>query len=136
MIQAVFDTNVILAALKSSRGASHEILRRMHTGDFRPVLSVPLLMEYEDVLLRPGLEVPLSRNQIEDILDGFCQAAVNQEIHFLWRPFLPDPKDDMVFETALASGSPYIVTFNLSDFQVAASFGIVPLTPSQFLSKL
>lgn len=93
-------------------------------------------MEYEDVLLRPGLEVPLSRNQIEDILDGFCQAAVNQEIHFLWRPFLPDPKDDMVFETALASGSPYIVTFNLSDFQVAASFGIVPLTPSQFLSKL
>lgn len=136
MIRAVLDTNVIVAALRSSKGASHELLRRLDAGDFLPALSVPLLTEYEDVVSRPSTGLPLSRDQIDSILDRICQLGINQRIHFLWRPFLPDSKDDMVFETALASQSPYIVTFNLRDFQSTEQFGIHAITPGQFLLKL
>lgn len=136
MIRAVLDTNVIVAAFKSPKGASHELLLRMDAGHFQPVLSVPLVTEYEDVLHRPALGIRLSRAQIDDVLDRICQIGINQRIHFLWRPFFSDPKDDMVFETALASGSSYIVTFNLSDFHTTRTFGIEAITPSQFLLKL
>lgn len=136
MIRAVLDTNVIVAALKSSRGASHELLLRMDAGHFQPVLSVPLVTEYEGVLFRPALGIGLSPDQINAVLDRICQLGINQRIYFLWRPFLPDPKDDMVFETALASGSPYIVTFNLSDFHSTIPFGIQAITPDQFLLRL
>lgn len=136
MIRAVLDTNVIVAALKSSKGASHELLLRMDAGHFRPAVSVPLVTEYEDVLFRPSLGIRLARTQIDAILDRICQIGINQQIHYLWRPFLSDPKDDMVFETALASGSAYIITFNLSDFHPTRQFGIHAITPGQFLLKL
>ncbi len=136
MIRAVIDTNVIVAALKSSNGASHELLLRMDAGLFQPTLSVPLVTEYEDVLFRPALGIKLSHAKIDAVLDRICQIGINQPIYYLWRPFLPDLKDDMVFETALASVAAYIVTFNLSDFRPSKQFGIEAITPDQFLLKL
>ncbi len=108
----------------------------MDLGDFVPALSVPLVTEHEDVLFRPELGLQLSSSRINAVLDRICELGVNQRIYFLWRPFLPDPKDDMVFETALASSSPFIVTFNISDFQPAKAFGIHPIRPGEFLTKL
>jgi len=52
VIRAVLDTNVIVAALKSPRGASNEILRLADAGRFEIALTVPLFTEYEDVLLK------------------------------------------------------------------------------------
>lgn len=136
MIRAVLDTNVIVAALKSSKGASYEIIRLADLGVFQPVLSVSLLTEYEDVLHRPEMEIPLSSLQIDSVLDRLCKISVNQTIHYLWRPFLSDYKDDMVFEAALASGAPFIVTFNHKDFQATESMGVTTLSPRDFLLKL
>ena len=42
-----------------------------------------------------------------------------QDVHFLWRPFLRDPDDDMVLEGAVASGSQFIITHNVKDFKRA-----------------
>ncbi len=135
VIRAVLDTNVIVAAMKSNQGASHEVLLRADAGRFQPVLSVPLVTEYEEVLRRPESDIPLSASRLDAILDRLCEVAHNQRIHFLWRPHLKDPKDDMVFETALAAGADFIVTFNLGDFEPARRFGIPPLTPGDFLKK-
>ncbi len=68
-----------------------------------------------------------------DILRFLCSVANRQTIYFLWRPILPDPKDDMVLELAVASRSSSIVTYNGKDFAVARSFGIEALTPETFL---
>ena len=127
---------MIVAAVKSTRGANYEILRRADIGAFEPVLSVPLVVEYEDVLRRPQMEIPLSAIQIDAVLDRLCRVGLNQRIHFLWRPFLNDPKDDMVFETALASQAAFVVTFNTRDFEPAIRFGIEPILPGDFLLKL
>lgn len=136
MIRAVLDTNVIVAALKSPKGASNEILRLADAGRFEIAISVPLVAEYEDVLHRKELGIPLNASQIDAVLDRLCQVAINQRIFFLWRPLLRDAEDDMVFEAAVASGSQFIITVNIMDFNSIDQFGIRSIRPGDFLLKL
>ena len=63
------------------------------------------------------------------------QAHV-QDIHFLWRPFLSDPNDDMVLELAFAAGSRYIVTHNINDFRGSQQLGVRAMTPRDFLAMM
>ena len=42
-------------------------------------------------------------------------VSEHRRIFFLWRPFLKDPKDDMVLELAVEAEVEYIVTHNLKD---------------------
>jgi predicted nucleic acid-binding protein len=103
-------------------------------GKFDICLSTPLLIEYEDVLAREALGI--AKSAAEDVLDYLCHVAMAQEIHYLWRPFLKDPKDDLVLELAVASQSPLIITYNVKDFAGSERFGIRPARPAKFLSKL
>jgi predicted nucleic acid-binding protein len=59
-----------------------------------------------------------------------------QEIHFLWRPFLPDPDDDMVLELAFAAGCRHIITHNVADFHASEQLGVTALSPRQFLKLI
>ena len=131
----VLDTNILVAALRSRRGKSSQLLRVLGKGDFALTLSVPLLFEYEDVLKRPDI-VPVSMQAIESVLDYMCQQATFQEIFYLWRPHLKDPKDDMVLELALNAKAQVIVTHNVKDFKNVPELGVEILTPAQFLEKL
>lgn len=103
---------------------------------FDVVLSVPLVLEYEDALMRAGLVETLTQSDVEDVLDYLCQVGVHQEIFYLWRPLLRDPKDDMVVELAVAGGCDAIVTFNCRDFEEASNFAVRVLTPQQLLTEL
>ena len=133
----VLDTNILVSGLRSALGASNQLLTRLASGAFRVAVSTALVLEYEDVLKRPGM-VPnsFSEAQITAFLDSFCSLATEAFIYFRWRPFLPDPKDDMVLECALACGARCIVTHNVSDFREAVAFGISVMTPGQFLRIL
>jgi len=132
-VKIVLDTNVIVAALRSQRGASSQLLQSVAQGVFRVAASTALLLEYEDVLGRPGMIPGYSGQDIADFLDDFCSVASEARIYFRWRPFLPDPKDDLVFECALAAGATHIVTYNLKDFRGLAPFEISVMTPYDFL---
>ncbi len=134
--QVVLDTNVLVSALRSQRGASHRLLRLVGDARFRINLSVPLLLEYEDVLKRPDAGHPLSPKEVDDVLNYLCASASLREIFYLWRPVLPDPKDDFVLELAVESGCDYIVTFNTRDFAGAGKFGVTAISPQEFLREL
>ena len=108
----------------------------MTLGHFVAAVSTTLLFEYEDVLHRPELLPTYTPPQIDAFLDSFCSLARESHIYFRWRPFLPDAKDDMVFECALAAGATHIVTHNLTDFAPAIEFGISVVTPGRFLHIL
>ena len=136
MYQVVVDTNVLLAALRSRRDASYRLLSLLGDGRWRMNLSVPLFLEYEDVVKRPDSGVTLSAVELDDILDFICAEANLREIFYLWRPFLPDPKDDFILELAVESGCDYIVTFNVRDFAGVEKFGIEVVTPQEFLRKM
>lgn len=130
----VLDTNVIIAATRSKRGASFKLLSLVGKGHFDIALSVPLMAEYEDVLLRdPNIITP---EKTAKLLNYLCSVAHLQDIFYLWRPVLPDPKDDLVLELAVAAQCDYIVTHNISDFRGTPKFGIQAVTPAAYLHVL
>jgi predicted nucleic acid-binding protein len=97
---------------------------------------VALVLEYEDALTRPESGIALSRTDIEAVLDYLCASGRQQPIHYLWRPALPDPKDDLVLEVAVNGECEAIVTFNARDFQGAERFGLAVLTPAELLAAI
>lgn len=135
-MRVVLATNVLVAAVRSRRGASFQVLSRIGTGEFDIAVSVPLVLEYEDALLRQLGTTALDHDDVESIVDYVCDVAIRQDIFFLWRPQLRDPGDDLVLEIAVAADCGAIVTHNVRDFSGAERFGIQILTPSAFLAEL
>ena len=137
-LQVVLDTNVLVAGLRSRRGASFALLSRAGTvnAGFELHLSVPLLFEYEDVLWRQAEALGLTRTDIDDVLDYLCSVAHHRQIFFLWRPVLRDPRDDMVLELAVEARVDYLVTFNARDFAGAERSGVRVIPPRDLLRKL
>lgn len=101
-----------------------------------PYLSTTLVFEYEEILKRNQRQLRLSLNDIEEVLNAICNRGEQQIIHFLWRPQLPDPKDDHILELAVACNSADIVTHNIKDFSRASLFGIRVLKPSLILKEI
>jgi putative PIN family toxin of toxin-antitoxin system len=132
-VQVVIDTNVLVAALRSRRGASFKLLSLLESGQFQIHLSVPLVMEYEEILVRNRTALGLLGSDVSDLLDYLCLIAELHEVHFLWRPLLRDPKDEMILELAVKAGCDYIVTYNESDFSGIEQFGIRTVTSRELL---
>jgi putative PIN family toxin of toxin-antitoxin system len=131
----VIDTNVLVSALRSRRGWSFELLKRLGKGQFEHVVTVPLLIEYEEVLHREGM-VPLTSAAVDAVLDYVCASGLRQQVHFLWRPKLNDVRDDMVLEAAFNGQCEAIVTWNIRDFSAAGTIGIKVLSPDLFVKRL
>lgn len=130
----VLDTNVLVAAIRSRRGASFRLVEQLGTGVFDIAVSVPLVLEYEDAMLRQ--RGALSAQEVGDMVDYVCSVARRQTIFYLWRPLLRDPKDDMVAEVAVAAGAEAVVTHNRRDFTGLGSFGIRVDAPGEFLKTI
>lgn len=99
-------------------------------------ISVPLTLEYESVAKRLLGDIPLTEQDIDDILDYICAIAEEHRLFFLWRPLLRDPEDDMVLELAVMANCDLIVTYNRKDFDGAEDFGIEAITPQDFLERI
>jgi putative PIN family toxin of toxin-antitoxin system len=134
MYQVVIDTNVLVAGLLSNLGGSHRLLRLVGDERWRINLSVPLFLEYEQTLKRVCTGGSLRSSDIDDVLRFLSANASLRLIFFLWRPLLPDPKDDFVLELAVESRADFLVTFNTRDFAGSERFGIRVISPRAFLA--
>lgn len=136
-MRVVFDTNVLVAAVRSRQGASYKLLSMLPDARFVTAVSLPLYLEYCDVLTRQA-NIPTGHSHTDALsfVRGFLALSHRQHIYFKWRPSLTDPNDDFVLELAIASQSSYIVTFNKSDFTNIELFGIEVVTPAEFLDIL
>ena len=130
---AILDTSVLVAGLRSNRGASFQILRAIRAGDIRIAVSVALVLKYESVVLRPDLLPHFTSDELRKIVDGLCQLVDHQQMFFAWRPFLPDPDDDLVLELAVAASAAFVITHNISDFRGSESMGVRAITPATTL---
>lgn len=135
MTRVVIDTNVLVAGLRSRTGLSHQILRQLPGGRFTLLLSVPLLLEYEAVLKREAQQLchGLATADIDVLLGTWAAVATPVTLHYLWRPQLADPQDEMVLETAVNGRADRLITFNVNDFTRAAErFGLRVCTPADW----
>ena len=97
----------------------------------RLLVSVPLAVEYEATCSDAEHRVAagFSEREVEIFLDAVIAMAEPVKTHFLWRPQLRDPGDEMVLETAVNGRADALVTFNLRDFgTVPPRFGIKVMT--------
>ena len=136
-MRVVFDTSVLVAAAHSRDGASFALVSSIPSAQFQICLSVGLYLEWQEVLTRAEHLPPGAT--AEDAL-GFlrylCARAHHQKIFYLWRPFLPDPGDDMILEVAVAAGCPLVVTHNVRHFAGSERFGLEAVTPGDFMKRL
>ena len=137
-MRIVLDTNVLYQALRDSAGASYYVLQLIRQQRLELVISIPVFMEYRDVLLRPGTldDIGLSRRETSAVLRLIAYIARPVSIYFLMRPHLTDESDNKFVDLAFASNSRFIVTSNIADFTRDVdlkfdSFDIV--TPGQFV---
>ncbi|MEM7127000.1 MAG: putative toxin-antitoxin system toxin component, PIN family [Chloroflexota bacterium] len=136
MPQVVIDTNVLVAAQRSRQGASSKLLSLIGLDEFQINLSIALVLEYEDVLSRYRSEIGLTSEDIADLIDALCALGNLHDIHFLWRPYLRDPKDEFILELAVAANCEHIIGFNKKDFRGTEKFGIAVVTPAEFLKYI
>lgn len=137
--RAVLDTNVLVAAARSSVGASFALLQALRQRRFVALISVPLMLEYEAVLSRPEQLAAGGRttDSVVTFLDAFSLLATPVHLHYLWRPQTRDPTDEMVLETALNGSAHALVTLNERDFALAAAnFRLKLQKPGEFLRSL
>jgi putative PIN family toxin of toxin-antitoxin system len=135
--RVVLDTSVLVAAARSRQGASFALVSSIPSPDFVPCLSVSLFAEWQDVLTREdNLPSGLTPDAALAFVRYLASQSHLQEIHFLWRPFLPDPSDDMVLELAFAAGCRHIITHNVRDFHGSERLGVTALSPREFLTLI
>ena len=133
-MRLVMDTDVVVAALRSDRGASRQLLLAALDRQIVLLASVPLMLEYEAVLTRPEhLErIGLTVQDIGAILDALAAVIEPVSIRFLWRPLLKDVADEMVLETAVNGRADRLATFNTRHLSEAATrFGIRATPPGE-----
>lgn len=133
--QVVLDTNVIVSALRSRRGASFAILQRIGEA-WEPLISVPLILEYEAVGKREAERLGIPASTVDAIVRAFCFIGRETSVHFRVRPFLPDPGDEFLLELAVAGAADAIVTHNVRHFAGVEQFGVPVLTPREFLGRI
>jgi len=138
-VKVVLDTDVVVAGMRSPGGASAEILRKARQGRVTLLVSVPLAVEYEAVCSETEhrLAAGLSEREVEIFLDAIVAMAEPVKTHFLWRPQLRDPGDEMVLEAAVNGQADLLVTFNVRDFgTVPSRFGIEVMIPRDALERI
>ena len=143
MYRIVIDTNVLLSALFSKKGKSFELIELLGTkaieGERYNIVSIPLALEFEEVLLRPKNREKydyFTHEEIRLIISDIVNISHRTKLHFLWRPFLKDSFDDKVLETAVNGQAKAIITYNAKDFAgVKKYFDIDILTPAELFDK-
>jgi putative PIN family toxin of toxin-antitoxin system len=133
MLQMILDTNILVAAFRSKRGAANLLLDKLNDLRWQVNVSTALLLEYEDVLKRPEMKDFISETEVDIFLNGLCTISECHDIFYLWRLLAKDPNDAFILELAVRINADFIITYNAKDFSAAESFGVKLVTPKEFL---
>jgi len=110
-MRVVLDTNVLLSALISSRGAPDTIYRAWRAARFELVTSTMQLDELRRVSRYPKLKAILPAHRIGAMVNNMQRALVLAHLPNLPEGItLNDPNDAFLFTMALASEANYLVT--------------------------
>jgi putative PIN family toxin of toxin-antitoxin system len=139
VLRVVLDTDVVLSGFISPDGASRQLLIGALDGKFQPLLSTPLLVEYEAVLLRPMhlTRAKADAGDVSEILDALVGVCVPVAFDYRWRPSGSHPDDEFVIETAVNGQADVIATFNTKDIRAAGErFGFAALRPGVLIRRI
>jgi putative PIN family toxin of toxin-antitoxin system len=134
----VIDTNVLVSAFLSPRGAPAAVFARWMQGAFDVAVSPQLLSELARVLTYEQVRKH-TRHSDEDIrglLERYQASAVFVEPDFTLSVIVMDPADNRVLECAVSAGAAFIVSGDQHLLDLKAFQEIVVLPPAGFLVVL
>ena len=139
VLRVLLDTSVVRAGFTSNLGASRRLLLAVLRGKVTAIASTALMLEYEDVLLRPETLTSAGVSALDALgfLDGLCAMCRPVTVRVRWRPQSSDSGDDLVIDAAVNGLADIIATFNLRDLRKpAAQFGIATELPADTLRRI
>ncbi len=113
MTRVVIDTNVLVSALLTERGAEAAVLALVYTGKALWCASEPIINEYRQVLSRPKF-ASLRPERVQRLLSALSRAIVLMPIAAIKES--PDEPDNRFLECAEAAEAQYLVTGNKRHF--------------------
>jgi len=125
--------------MRSPGGASAALLMAARRSELTILANVALALEYEATcqLDEHRLAAELDSDEVGIFIDAVLALVEPVETHFMWRPQLRDPGDELALEAAVNGQADAIVTFNRRDFGNAPrAFGIEVLTPAETLKRI
>ena len=131
MIRAVIDTNVLVAALLSPHADSATVrsLAAIVDGKAEALVSPEILSEYRAVLSRAKFGFPPER--VASVLKVFGRLG-KATFPVCHDSPMPDEKDRVFYEVALAEPDSRLVTGNLKHYPTSP----IVVTPAQFCELL
>lgn len=132
-LQLVVDTNVLVAGLRSRRGAAFRLLSILDDARWQINLSVALLLEYEEVLKRESTALHLSYEDVDEIVNALASISNRRAIAYAWRPLSSDADDDFLVELAMNAKADHIISYDLRHLRVLRELGFSVITPREFL---
>ena len=133
------DSSVVLAGLCSRLGASNRLLELAAEQRVIPRVTTAMFLEYEEVLKRSEqrLGTGMSEADVTGFRVAFASAAEPVDVHFLWRPLLADPDDELVPECAVNGRAEVIIAHNTKDFALAfRELRVAIVTPGVLLKSI
>jgi putative PIN family toxin of toxin-antitoxin system len=132
-VQLVIDTNVIVAGLRSRRGAAFRLLSMLNDPRWQINVSVALLLEYEEILKRESGVLGISFEEVDTIVNALANVGNRRAIPYSWRPLSHDADDDFLVELALNIRADHVITYDLRHLRVLSELGLSVITPRVFL---
>jgi predicted nucleic acid-binding protein len=107
-------------------------------GQIPLILTPGIALEYQDVLLRPGVLAitGLTHAQSVDLVTDLIALSWRVHLDFVWRPNLSDETDNKFVEAAI-HGAAIIVTYNVGHYRAPdiKQHGWMVMTPQEFLVR-
>ncbi len=137
-MRVVLDTNIIVSALLSPRGLRAQLVEAWRVQTFQPVVSEPILAEYERALNYPEVAARhgLSRGEVAEIVEGLRQFALMVAPAERLAVVRDDPDHDKFLECAVAGEANYIVSGDRHLLDLQEYRGIQILPAGVFLAVL
>lgn len=91
-MRLVVDTDVLVAGMRSPSGASAALLVLLLERRATMLLSVAMALEYESTCLRTEHLLAANATEVDarDMIDAIIDVIEPVELHYQWRPQLPD----------------------------------------------
>lgn len=132
-MRIVLDTNVLVSALLSARGAPYELLQRWEREEFTVVTSLEQRDELLRVLDYPKLRLRIDADQGSRLTSNLEYAA-EVAINLPAVAASPDDSDNVILASAIAGQASHVVTGDKSDLlRLTEVEGVLIVTPRRMI---
>jgi putative PIN family toxin of toxin-antitoxin system len=134
-MRVVLDTNVVVSAVMSARGAPNAIVRAWANDEFQWLVNASIIAEYADVLTRPDIirYIRLTTAEIEHLLAALSACEHVSEHDPVTGAVAADPDDEPFLTCAVHGNADVLVSGDAHLTALKAYRGIPIVTPAVFL---